>query len=424
MLRKIKPLIFLVLAGLSILIVSYLSDILKPVFEPELHLEEISGQAEEVVQLDEYGLPKGIFLVETSVVKSSQTLSHILTGFDFPAYAIDNIVRQVREVFDPRRVRAGNKYHTYYSNDSISALQYIVYEISPLDFIVLDFADSLSVHRGEKEVSVVPQKASGIITSSLWNVLSENNLSPNLAMRLSEILAWEVDFYRIQKGDRFKVVYNENFIGDRSLGVASIEAVYFQHQGRDIYGFHFSQDTIDGYFNAEGGSLRKMFLKAPLEFGRITSRFSHSRLHPIHRDRRPHYGTDYAAPHGTPILAVGDGTVTQASYTAGNGNFVRIRHNSVYETQYLHMSRFASGIKPGRRVKQGEVIGYVGATGHATGPHVCFRFWKNGQQVDHLRERFPTAEPLHKDYQEAFFLVRDQMMQKLESITFNQGPPV
>jgi len=266
--------------------------------------------------------------------------------------------------------------------------------------------------------------ASGIISSSLWNTLTANNLSPELAIRLSEVLAWEVDFYRIQKGDRFKVVYEESFVGDKSAGIPRIDAVYFVHQGREILGFHFEADTISGFFNPQGENLRKVFLKAPLEFGgRISSRFSHSRMHPILNHRRPHYGTDYAAPHGTPILAVGDGVVTEAAYNSGNGNYVRIRHNSVYDTQYLHMSRFGAGIRPGTRVTQGQVIGYVGATGLATGPHVCFRFWKNGQQVDHLREEFPSADPLHPDYHEMFFEVRDHFTKELEAIQFTEEIP-
>lgn len=425
MINKIKPQNIFTFSAVIMLVIIAIIINFKPE-NPTPTEAEIAEQQpiEEIIELDEYGLPQDIYLVETRIVKSSQTLSHILSGFDFSAVAIDGIVQQVREVFDPRRVRAGNQYHGYYSNDSLNSLQYLVYEISPLDYIILDFADSIHVHRGEKEVTTVAKTGSGIITSSLWNLLSENNLSPDLAMRLSEILAWEVDFYRIQKGDRFKVVYKENYIGERPMGIAAIDAVYFQHRGRDIYGFQFNHDTINGFFNPEGANLRKVFLKAPLEFFRISSRFSNSRMHPVHRVRRPHYGTDYAAPHGTPILAVGDGNVTQASYTSGNGNYVRIRHNSVYETQYLHMSRFASGIKPGTRVSQGQVIGYVGATGVATGPHVCFRFWKNGQQVDHLREEFPSANPLHEDYHEVFFGLRDTLMMQLESISFQEELPV
>jgi len=199
-----------------------------------------------------------------------------------------------------------------------------------------------------------------------------------------------------------------------------VEAVYFYHGGREIEGYRFEQDTIKGYFDGDGVNLRRVFLRAPIEYGRISSRYSHSRLHPIHGDRRPHLGTDYAAPHGTPILAVGDGVVTRASYTAGNGNYVRIRHNSVYETQYLHMSRFATGIRPGTRVSQGDVIGYVGSTGLATGPHVCFRFWKNGRQVDHLRLEFPSGDPLPEVYMETFLEKVDSLGSRMDALTFSE----
>ena len=339
-----------------------------------------------VVNHDAFGIQEALYDVSSGSVRSGHTLSTILSGLGLRAAEIDAVARRLSDVYNPRRIRAGQKYHGYLTRDSLQELRHFVFETSALNYFVIHFGDSMYVREGEREVRTVSRETAGLIQSSLWNTLSAQGLGMELAIRMSEILAWEVDFYRIQTGDAFKVVYDENYIDDQPVGIPRVEAVYFSHRGREIYGFHFVHDTIDGFFHPNGDNLRKVFLKAPLEFGRISSRYSHSRLHPIHRDRRPHYGTDYAAPHGTPILAVGDGVVTAARYTSGNGNYVRIRHNSVYETQYLHMSRFARGIRPGTQVKQGEVIGYVGSTGLATGPHVCFRFWKNGQQVDHLRE--------------------------------------
>ena len=384
--------------------------------------EAMAEPIEEVPDLDEFGFETGTFQVESGVVASRQTLSHILARFDLGPASIDQLAREMTDVFNPRRIRAGQSYHGYLTPEDSAGIQYFIYEITPLEFLKVHFADSLIVSREKKEVTTLVQTATGQIQSSLWKVLTDNNLHPELAIRLSEVLAWEVDFYRIQRGDSFKVVYRENFVGDRSVGIEQIDAVFFVHQGRDIHGFRFEEDTVSGFFNQEGENLRKVFLKAPLEFVRITSRYSHSRMHPILNQRRPHYGTDYAAPTGTPILAVGDGVVTEAAYTSGNGNYVRIRHNSVYDTQYLHMSRFASGIRRGRTVSQGEVIGYVGATGLATGPHVCFRFWKNGQQVDHLREEFPSADPLPVEYHERFFVQRDSLLQVLRTLSFMDGP--
>ncbi len=423
MIDKVRPRLIYILAALSLVVILVFSILYYLRSKSHLDEEEIAVAEPEMV-FDEYGFEEGHYWVQSEVVRSGQTLSHILATFNLSPITIHTIVDRMQEVFNPRRIRAGQTYHGYYAPGGPDSLQYFVYEISMLEYLKIGFGDSLSVERGEKEVTTLSRTASGVISSSLWSTLTANQLSPELAIRLSEVLAWEVDFYRIQKGDRFKVVYQESYVGDKPVGIPNIDAVYFVHQGREIHGFHFEADTISGFFNPQGENLRKVFLKAPLEFGRITSRFSHSRLHPILNHRRPHYGTDYAAPHGTPILAVGDGVVTETAYNSGNGNYVRIRHNSVYETQYLHMSRFGAGIRPGTRVTQGQVIGYVGATGLATGPHVCFRFWKNGQQVDHLREEFPSADPLHPDYHEQFFQIRDHFTKELEAIQFTEEVPV
>jgi murein DD-endopeptidase MepM/ murein hydrolase activator NlpD len=404
-------------AGLVLVaVVLYLA--LPPAHEP-VPVQAVEYE-EYVPELDEFGIPHHAYQVQSGVVAPRQTLSHILARFDLGPAEIDAIAAQMLDVFNPRRIRAGNSYHGYFKPEDSLSISYFVYEISQLEYVMVHFDDIVNVSREAKEVDTRIQTAVGIIRSSLWNVLRDNGLHPELAIRLSEVLAWEVDFYRIQDGDRFKVVYQEDFVGDRSVGIPAIDAVFFVHQGRDILGFRFEEDTLSGFYNPQGENLRKVFLKAPLEFVRITSRYSHSRLHPILNQRRPHYGTDYAAPHGTPILAVGDGVVTEARYSSGNGNYVRIRHNSVYETQYLHMSRFGNGIRPGARVTQGQVIGYVGSTGLATGPHVCFRFWKNGQQVDHLREEFPSADPLPVDYHGQFAVIRDSLMHILNGLEFHE----
>jgi murein DD-endopeptidase MepM/ murein hydrolase activator NlpD len=385
---------------------------------------EAEEVVEEVILYDAYGIDYESFKIDTLKVKNRQTLGHILAGYELDNQTIERIVSQMRELFDPRYIRAGNTYKAYFNTDSASQIQYFVYDISALDYLKISLCDSFVISRGEKVVTTVPLTASGTIYSSLYATLAQNNLNPELAIKMSEILAWEVDFYRIHPGDKFKVVYEEKFVENESIGIGRIDALYFLHQGREVYGFKFENDTISGYFGPEGENLRKVFLAAPIKFGRISSGFSASRMHPVLRTRRPHYGTDYAAPTGTPIYAVGDGVVTEARFASGNGNYVRIRHNSVYDTQYLHMSRIGQGMKPGKRVKQGDVIGYVGMTGLATGPHVCFRFWKNGQQVDHRKEKFPTADPLHSDHMPAFSIIRDKFMNVLEAIPFEDAMPV
>lgn len=402
---------------------SYFSEPIEVLSEEPLAPEEVA-EAEKVVLYDAYGIDYEKFHIDTLKVKNRQTLGHILSGYELDNQTIDRIVTQMREYFDPRYIRAGNTYKAYFSNDSLPQIEYFVYDISALDYLKIRLCDTFSISRGEKQVTTVPLTASGTIYSSLYATLAQNNLNPELAFKMSEILAWEVDFYRIHPGDKFKVVYEENFVENQSIGIGRIDALYFLHQGREVYGFKFEKDTVSGYFGPEGESLRKVFLAAPIKFGRISSGYSTSRMHPVLRTRRPHYGTDYAAPTGTPIYAVGDGVVSEARYTSGNGNYVRIRHNSVYDTQYLHMSRIGKGMRPGKKVLQGDVIGYVGMTGLATGPHVCFRFWKNGRQVDHRKEEFPSADPLHPGYYEEFHVIRDHFIQRLEEIEYQDELPV
>lgn len=410
---KLKPKYLLLLAA-------FFSGIIILIFVifPNPILVRLQQEEPEVVAivLDGFGLEKDRYLVKSDVVRRDQTLSQILEGLMLAPETVNAAIEGMKAHIDPRRIRSGQSFHTYLSADSTKTPQHFIYEISIIDFIKVSLGDSVTVEKRQKEVTTLPQTASGVIYESLWNTFTENNLSIELAIRLSEILAWEVDFHRIQQGDRFKVVYQESFVDDVSVDIPRVEAVYFMHHGREIFGFFFESDTVRGFFDKEGENLRKIFLKAPLEFGRITSRFSHSRLHPVLRHRRPHHGTDYAAPYGTPILAVGDGVVTRAAFNSGNGNYVRIRHNSVYETQYLHMSRFASGIRPGTRVIQGQVIGFVGSTGLATGPHVCFRFFKNGSPVNHLNMEFPSADPLPVEYHEQFFVIRDRLLSELRQV--------
>ncbi len=413
------PLLVLLAFVLAIIVFKPL-EISDTTCENLVYHDEASLIFKDTLEYDEFGFPLGVFRVEHNRVRPRQTLSHILSAFEFSPQEINTVAGIMQDVFNPRRIRRGNNYFGYFENDSTNSLRYFVYEISDLDFVVVEFGDSIIAGRGQKEVVTQEKQASGIIHSSLWNTIMQHGLHPELVYHMARVLAWSVDFYRIEAGDRFKVLYAEDYVGDRSVGVSGIDAVYFVHRGREIEAYRFDSDTIRGYYDEDGNNMRKTFLRAPIEFGRISSRYSHSRLHPIHGDRRPHLGTDYAAPHGTPILAVGDGVVTRASYTRGNGNYVRIRHNAVYETQYLHMSRFASGIRPGTRVSQGDVIGYVGSTGLATGPHVCFRFWKNGQQVDHLRLEFPSGDPLPDEYMEEFKQLRNRKKDILDSIVFDE----
>lgn len=367
-----------------------------------------------------YGLPVDSFLIEDGTVRPNQHLSHILSEFGVGMGIIDQIARQSKDVFDVRRIRGGNSYSIFQTPDSLAEARYFVYENSATDFYVFELFDSLKVYRGEKEIETKLRTGHGEIQSSLWNTMKDNGLDPMLALRLSDIFAWSIDFYAIQKGDRFRVIYDELFVDSTSIGIGNIYAVQFDHVGSENYAFRFFQDERFDYFDDDGQSLRKAFLKSPLEFGRISSNFSHSRMHPILRIRRPHHGVDYAAPAGTPVRTIGDGTVITRAYQAGGGgNYVRIKHNSVYTTTYMHLQGFAKGIVQGARVQQGQVIGFVGATGLATGPHLDFRVHKNGTPVDPLKVEAPPVEPVHESRMPEYVALKDSLLGELKKIRWD-----
>jgi murein DD-endopeptidase MepM/ murein hydrolase activator NlpD len=273
------------------------------------------------------------------------------------------------------------------------------------------------IHR-KKVVSIRKRQASGVIASSLWNTMLDNNLDPMLAFELSEIYAWTIDFFGLQAGDRFSVEFDEHFVDTTYIGLGRIHGALFHHANHDFYAIPFLQDSVESFYDQEGNSLRKAFLKAPLRYSRISSRYSHSRLHPILKIRRPHLGVDYAAPVGTPVLAIGDGKIIKTGYSKGNGNMVKIQHNSVYATAYLHLSRYGEGVKTGAYVRQGDIIGYVGSTGLSTGPHLDFRFYKNGYPVDPLKVEAPPVEPVKQANLAAYDSIRTLTIRSLDRISF------
>lgn len=370
----------------------------------------------------EYGIQVDSFAVIKGQVQPGEALGAILYLHHIDHPQIDKIVRASKEVFDFRTARAGKNYTVLCSNDSVQTAQCFVYEESATSFVVFDLRDSVHVYRGEKEIDVRIREASGQIESSLWNALLANNMSPALVMELSSIYAWTIDFFRIQKGDHFRVIYEEKYVEDEFVGIGRVWAAEFNHSKEDFYAFYFQEDENFGdYFDENGGTLRKAFLRAPLNFSRISSRYSKRRKHPVTGRIKAHLGTDYAAPKGTPILSTANGTITEARYKRNNGNYVKVRHNSTYTTQYLHMSKIKSGIRPGVFVKQGDVIGYVGSTGLATGPHVCYRFWKNGVQVDPYKQKLPPSDPVKKENRAAYNSAKDSLMQQLQNIPLELG---
>jgi len=349
-----------------------------------------------------FGIPADSFNLISGHIRPNGFLSNILLEHGISMQEIDQLVRNSESVFDVKTIRAGNNYTLFCDTDSTARLRYLVYEHDPTTCYVFSFIDSLNITPYTKEIRKIIMYSTGTIETSLWESIIEGGLHPTLVNELSDIFAWTVDFFGLQKGDSFKVIYEEMFIDDESLGAGKIYGARFTWAGKTITAIPFIQDGKETFFDVEGNSLRKAFLKAPLRFSRISSRFSSSRLHPILRIRRPHYGVDYAAPVGTPVHAIGDGRVTSAGTENGAGKMVRIVHNSVYSTAYLHLSRFGPGIHKGAFVKQGDIIGYVGSTGLSTGPHLDFRIYQNGSPVDPLKVDAPPVEPVSEENLERF----------------------
>lgn len=359
-----------------------------------------------------YGIPLDGFVVERSKVRSGSTFGDLLAAHGVPYPLVDSLVRMAEGTFDVRRMRAGHPIAFIFTDDAHRQLRYFVYEADAVEHVVFTTTLPLDVHVHRRPVSTAERAVEVEVTGALYNDLARAGVDPLLSLQLAEVFAWTVDFYRIQKGDRFTVVFLERHVDGSPYGDPQVLAARYSSGGLEREAFHFAPDSANGgYFDAEGHSLRKAFLQAPLKYSRISSGFSKRRFHPVQKRFKAHLGTDYAAPYGTPIQAVGDGVVEKAGYTAGNGNYVKLRHNGTYSTQYLHMRRIL--VRAGQRVRQGETIGEVGSTGLATGPHVCFRFWKDGRQVDHRREEFPSADPVAPAHREAFMRERDRLMSAL-----------
>jgi murein DD-endopeptidase MepM/ murein hydrolase activator NlpD len=358
-------------------------------------------------------------LVIEDKIKRNQNLGDILLEYNVPAKVIHEISKLSRKIFDPRKIAANKKYTLICNQDSVTRASAFVYEPNAIEYIILRFFDdSLAVDVHQREIVTVEKSISGVIESNLSETIESLGISHDLTNRFVDIFGWQVDFQRLQKGDKFKLIYLENQVEGVSIGIEKIEGIFFEHFGNDYYAFPFDQGDGVDYFDEKGKSLRKALLKYPIEFTRISSRFNLNRFHPVQKRYKAHLGTDFAAPRGTPIRTVGDGIVLEARYTSANGNYVKIKHNSTYTTQYLHMSRIQSGIHAGMRVRQGETIGYVGSTGLATGPHLCYRFWKNGRQVDALRVELPASQPVKKEFNESFESVKQILTEKLQAIPF------
>ncbi|MGY6649255.1 peptidoglycan DD-metalloendopeptidase family protein [Wenyingzhuangia sp. IMCC45574] len=391
--------------------------------KPEKEKQEIPK-----IEVEKPAPPKKIFgylLDNYKVVKSKvvrgETFGILLDRHHIKPAKVYEIANKVKGDFDVRRLRAGKNYTILASKDSLEQAKVFIYQHDLINYSIIEFKDSILTKKFKKDVTVKIKKASGVITSSLSQALDEMHVSPIVANDLSEIYAWTIDFFRLQKNDRFKVIYEQKYIDDTiPAGIGRIKAANFEHVGTPFYAFHYIPDSITGieeYYDEKANNLRRAFLKAPVKFSRISSRYNLRRRIAHYGNKiRPHKGTDFAAPIGTPIMSTANGQVIESRYRGGNGNYVKVRHNSTYSTQYLHMKK--RKVKKGDYVKQGDIIGWIGMTGSTSGPHVCYRFWKNGVQVDPLRQKLPSAEPMAKDLQVKYLSHITAIKEELDAIPY------
>jgi len=368
-----------------------------------------------------FGLKTDSYYIKSSTIQRNEFLSNILERYNIDAVTIANLVKTSKPIFNVRNITAGKTYTVFTSKENPNKAAYFIYQPTITEYIVYDLRDTVQVYKKKKEVNTKIENIGGTIENSLYEALKENGGDPDMAISLSKIFGGVINFYSIKEGDWFKIQYERQYVENEAIGVGKIRSAVFSHNGKEFQAHYFQTDnSSEGeYYDENGNSLHRSFLKAPLKFSRISSRYTKRRLHPVQKVWKAHLGTDYAAPKGTPIIATGDGIVSDASFTSGNGNYVKIQHNKTYSTQYLHMTKRA--VKKGQRVKQGQVIGFVGSTGLATGPHVCYRFWKNGVQVDPLKQNFKIAMPIPNKYRTAFNNDIDRVRMEFATVTTQNG---
>ena len=383
--------------------------------EPEI----IQPKKEKIIK--EFGFTLNNYEVKKDTIDRGDSFGLILEKNELYYPKIFNIVNEVKKVFDIRRVNVGRPYTILYSKDSIRKPEYFIYQPSSIDYLVVSLGDSIYAEKKQKEVKLVKYEASGVIKSSLSETMQELGLSPLITNELSEIYAWNIDFFRLEKGDNFKILYTSKFIDDSIyIGLNRVHNSYFEHRGKPFYAIEYETDSIRGiteYFDENGKNLRRAFLLSPVQFSRISSRYNLRRKIAYYGRVKPHYGTDFAAPVGTDIRATASGRVEKSGYTRANGYYIKIKHNATYSTQYLHMRK--KGLKVGTQVKQGDKIGEVGMTGYTSGPHVCYRFWKNGMQVDPLKQKLPEAKPISEELRSKYLAYMEPIKYKLDNIDSN-----
>lgn len=382
--------------------------------------DKSEGATEEII-LEEaeskeiYGYNEDDFYIEQSVIGKNEFLGSILDRAGISYDVISTLAKNAKDAFDVRYLREGKPYTIVWSNETQQALEFI-YQSNPFRYVSYQLQEPYKVEVKEHKIETCVETFSGTIESSLWNSMKDVGAIMELISKMEDALEWSIDFQHVLAGDQYKLIYERQYINGEAVGIGKLIGAYFKNYDTEFYSIYFENEKYQGFYDETGRPMKKAFLKSPVRFSRISSHYNPRRFHPILKRTRPHYGTDYAAPYGTPIRAVADGVLQTVGFTRGNGNYIKIKHDKVYQSQYLHMSRFAKGMKSGVNVKQGQTIGYVGATGLATGPHVCFRFWKNGKQVNHLKQNLPPPDPLPESQLEEYLLTRDIVKEELDQI--------
>jgi murein DD-endopeptidase MepM/ murein hydrolase activator NlpD len=414
------------LIALTVIAASFLGCKNNNQIEENSHKEELA----EVIEKDhyEFGFNLNNYIVKRDTIRKGDSFGEILERNNIGYPKIFHIAEKAKDTFDiARRLIPGKPYTLLCTKDSLEVPTTFIYQPSLEEYVVIKFKDSIEAYTSRKPIKYVEKTATGIIENNISLTLDELGLSPVLANIMADnIYAWSIDFRRLMPGDRFKVIYTDKYIDDSIYaGVHDVKAAYFEHNGDSLYAFQFETDAVKGvkdYFNEEAKNMRRAFLKSPLKFGRLSSRYNLKRRIAYYGNRvRPHKGTDFAAPVGTPIMATANGTVIESTRRGGNGKYVKIRHNATYTTQYLHMSR--QNVKKGQYVKQGDIIGYIGMTGNTSGPHVCYRFWKNGKQVDPFKQKLPEAEPISDSLKQKYLEYIKPIKERLDKIYFLEAEP-
>ena len=398
---------------LAVIVVSY-----NLFFKNNNSAEDLTKIEKKEKIVKEFGYVLNDYTVKRDTIKSGDSFGQILENNNLFYPKIYNIVQETNKIFNIRKINVGRPYTILYSKDSLEIPELFIYQPNPIDYVVVSLSDSIWAERKQKEVELKSLKASGTIYSSLSETMESLKLSPLLTNELSEIYAWNIDFFRLEKGDNFKIMYTSKYVNDSVyIGLNRIHNAYFEHRGKPFYAVEFKTDSLRNiyeYFDENGKNLRRAFLLSPVQFSRISSRFNLRRKIAYYGKIKPHYGTDFAAPVGTEIRATAAGRVVKSGYTRGNGYYVTIKHNATYSTQYLHMKQ--RGLKVGTYVSQGDRIGYVGMTGYTSGPHVCYRFWKNGKQVDPLKQKLPEAKPISKTLKEEYLAYMKPIKGRLDKM--------